>query len=102
VRTPKQALVAAALAAAFSMTTIGAVSAQSYDTGAVSQAAAARKRCTPGYSPCIPNKRSDVDCYGGSGNGPRYTKRGVVYRVARGKDRYGLDSDRDGKGCERS
>lgn len=58
--------------------------------------------CTPGYSPCIANKSSDVDCYGGSGNGPRYTKRGVVYKVRRGYDRYRLDADHDGKGCERS
>jgi hypothetical protein len=61
----------------------------------------AAQSCTPGYSPCIPNKPSDVDCYGGSGNGPRYTRPGVVYKVQRGKDRYGLDSDHDGKGCER-
>jgi hypothetical protein len=58
------------------------------------------RRCTPGYSPCIRNKPSDVDCYGGSGNGPRYTKPGVVYRVT-GSDRYGLDADNDGKGCEK-
>lgn len=57
-------------------------------------------KCTPGYKPCIPLKRTDVDCYGGSGNGPRYTKPGVVYKVKRGYDRYGLDADRDGKGCE--
>ena len=56
--------------------------------------------CTPGYSPCIPNRASDVDCYGGGGNGPRYTRPGQVYRVT-GYDRYRLDSDRDGKGCER-
>src|SRR5688572_22673415 len=56
--------------------------------------------CTPGYSPCIRNKRSDVDCYGGGGNGPRYTKPGVVYRVT-GSDRYRLDADNDNKGCER-
>jgi hypothetical protein len=55
--------------------------------------------CTPGYSPCIPNRASDVDCYGGSGNGPRYTRPGVVYRV-RGADRYRLDADNDGRGCE--
>lgn len=61
----------------------------------------AKAKCTPGYSPCIPNKSSDVDCYGGSGNGPRYTKRGVVYTVKRGYDKYGLDADRDGKGCEK-
>jgi len=56
--------------------------------------------CTPGYSPCIANKASDVDCFGGSGNGPRYTARGVVYKVT-GYDRYRLDSDHDHKGCER-
>lgn len=65
------------------------------------EVASAGVGCTPGYKPCIKNKRSDVDCYGGGGNGPRYTKPGVVYTVTRGKDRYGLDSDRDGKGCER-
>ena len=59
-----------------------------------------RVQCTPGYSPCIPLKASDVDCNGGSGNGPRYTRRGVAYTVRRGMDRYGLDADRDGKGCE--
>ena len=57
--------------------------------------------CTPGYSPCIPNKASDVDCYGGGGNGPRYTKPGVVYRVT-GYDRYRLDSNHDHRGCERN
>jgi hypothetical protein len=57
--------------------------------------------CTPGYKPCIANKGSDVDCYGGSGNGPRYTRPGVVYSVRRGYDRYRLDADHDGKGCER-
>jgi hypothetical protein len=55
--------------------------------------------CTPGYNPCIPNRASDVDCYGGGGNGPRYTRPGVVYRV-RGSDRYRLDADNDGRGCE--
>src|SRR5947208_15160339 len=58
-----------------------------------------RVRCTPGYRPCIPDRRSDVDCYGGGGNGPRYTKPSVTYRV-RGSDRYGLDGDNDGRGCE--
>jgi hypothetical protein len=58
-----------------------------------------KRRCTPGYRPCIPNRPSDVDCYGGGGNGPRYTRPGVVYHV-RGSDRYGLDGDNDGLGCE--
>jgi hypothetical protein len=68
-------------------------------TGGVRTAEAAS--CTPGYKPCIANKRSDVDCYGGGGNGPRYTRPGVVYSVRRGYDRYRLDADHDGKGCER-
>lgn len=62
----------------------------------------AKKNCTPGYSPCIPNKPSDVDCWGGSGNGPRYTAPNTTYSVKKGYDRYGLDSDRDGLGCEPS
>jgi endonuclease YncB( thermonuclease family) len=52
--------------------------------------------CTPGYSPCIA-PGSDVDCAGGSGNGPRYVEGPV--RVS-GDDPYGLDSDGDGFGCE--
>lgn len=52
--------------------------------------------CTPGYSPCIP-PGPDVDCAGGSGDGPRYVQGPVrVY----GSDPYGLDSDGDGWGCE--
>lgn len=58
-----------------------------------------QKRCTPGYSPCIALKASDVDCWGGSGNGPRYTAPYVTYRVT-GSDRYRLDADHDGWGCE--
>jgi hypothetical protein len=38
----------------------------------------------------------DVDCAGGSGNGPRYT--GTV-RVS-GDDVYDLDRDRESVGCE--
>lgn len=66
-------------------------------SGAIS--ANAGSNCTPGYRPCIANRASDVDCYGGSGNGPRYTRPGVVYRV-QGADRYGLDADNDHRGCE--
>ncbi|HUP83712.1 MAG TPA: hypothetical protein VM284_05950 [Candidatus Limnocylindria bacterium] len=62
--------------------------------------ASAQKSCTPGYSPCIANKTSDVDCWGGSGNGPRYTAPNTTYSVKTGSDRYGLDSDHDGLGCE--
>ena len=57
----------------------------------------ASRKCTPGYSPCLP-PASDYDCRGGSGNGPKYT--GPV-RVT-GSDPYHLDKNRDGKGCERS
>ena len=52
--------------------------------------------CNANYSPCVPND-SDVDCQGGSGNGPSYV-RGPVQVV--GSDVYGLDSDDDGVGCE--
>ncbi len=51
--------------------------------------------CNPNYSGCVPNA-SDVDCAGGSGNGPAYTGRVQVIGV----DVYGLDGDGDGIGCE--
>jgi hypothetical protein len=49
-----------------------------------------------GYSPCIP-PGPDVDCAGGSGDGPRY-RSGPIY--VSGSDPYGLDSDGDGVACE--
>jgi resuscitation-promoting factor RpfB len=53
--------------------------------------------CDPNYSgACVPIA-SDVDCAGGSGNGPAYVS-GPVYVV--GTDIYKLDSDKDGVGCE--
>ncbi|WP_225997976.1 G5 domain-containing protein [Myceligenerans pegani] len=52
--------------------------------------------CDPNYSGCVPIS-SDVDCAGGSGNGPAYVSGPV--RVI-GSDVYGLDSDGDGVGCE--
>jgi hypothetical protein len=53
--------------------------------------------CDPNYSGCVPIA-SDVDCAGGSGNGPAYVKGPV--RVI-GSDIYGLDGkDNDGIGCE--
>jgi flagellar hook assembly protein FlgD len=56
--------------------------------------------CTQGYSPCLVyHGGADYDCAGGSGNGPYYTKPGVVYHVT-GSDPYGLDADHDGLGCE--
>lgn len=54
-------------------------------------------KCDPNYSgACVPIA-SDVDCAGGSGNGPAYV-RGPVYVI--GYDIYGLDRDGDGVGCE--
>jgi hypothetical protein len=52
--------------------------------------------CDPNYDPCVPIA-SDVDCAGGSGNGPEYVKGPV--RVI-GVDVYGLDRDGNGVGCE--
>lgn len=53
--------------------------------------------CDPNYSsPCVPIA-SDVDCAGGSGNGPAYVA-GPVYVV--GTDIYDLDRDGDGIACD--
>ena len=52
--------------------------------------------CHPSYEPCVPIA-SDVDCEGGSGNGPAYT--GMVRVV--GPDEYDLDRDGDGVACDR-
>jgi endonuclease YncB( thermonuclease family) len=49
-----------------------------------------------GYSPCLP-PGPDVDCAGGSGDGPRYVNGPMSVR---GSDPYGLDSDGNGVGCE--
>lgn len=49
-----------------------------------------------GYDPCI-TTGSDVDCSGGSGNGPRYVEGPVSVT---GDDPYGLDSDGNGVGCQ--
>jgi len=57
---------------------------------------AATSRCDPNYGGCVPIA-SDVDCAGGSGNGPAYVDGPV--RVI-GDDIYGLDRDGDGYGCE--
>lgn len=55
------------------------------------------QECHPSYDPCVPIA-SDVDCAGGSGNGPEYVE-GPVSLI--GKDEYGLDRDNDGIGYER-
>jgi hypothetical protein len=59
--------------------------------------AAAPSGCDPNYSgACVPIA-SDVDCAGGSGNGPAYVQGPVTVT---GSDIYGLDRDSDGVGCE--
>ncbi len=58
---------------------------------------APKPSCDPNYSGgCVPIA-SDVDCGGGSGNGPAY-----FYGTATvvGSDIYGLDRDGDGIACE--
>lgn len=52
--------------------------------------------CDINYSPCVPVS-SDVDCAGGSGDGPVYQSTPV--RIV-GNDPYGLDADGDGWGCD--
>ncbi|MFG1777727.1 G5 domain-containing protein [Micromonospora sp. NPDC049048] len=55
------------------------------------------RQCDPNYSgACVPIA-SDVDCAGGSGNGPAYVHGPV--RVV-GSDIYDLDRDGDGIGCD--
>lgn len=54
-------------------------------------------QCDSNYSgACVPIAR-DVDCAGGSGNGPAYVQ-GPVTVV--GTDIYDLDRNGDGVGCE--
>ena len=57
----------------------------------------ADNQCHPSYQgECVPAGVSDVDCRGGSGNGPYYAGRVTVV----GPDVYDLDRDGDGVGCE--
>jgi endonuclease YncB( thermonuclease family) len=58
-------------------------------------AAQPERGCDPNYTGCVPID-SDVDCAGGSGNGPSYTGRVEVIGV----DIYDLDRDGDGVACE--
>ncbi|MCA2213320.1 G5 domain-containing protein [Jidongwangia harbinensis] len=52
--------------------------------------------CRSGYRPCVPIA-SDVDCAGGSGDGPEYVSGPI--RVT-GSDPYDLDRDGDGIACD--
>lgn len=61
------------------------------------EAPSEESECDPNYSgACLNPNASDYDCEGGSGNGPYYTGEVTVVGV----DRYGLDADGDGVGCE--
>ncbi|ODQ91297.1 excalibur domain-containing protein [Mycolicibacterium flavescens] len=52
--------------------------------------------CDSNYSGCVP-VASDVDCAGGSGNGPEYVA-GPITVI--GDDIYELDRDGDGTACD--
>jgi resuscitation-promoting factor RpfB len=52
--------------------------------------------CDSNYSGCVPIA-SDVDCSGGSGNGPEYVDGPINVT---GSDIYRLDADHDGIACE--
>jgi hypothetical protein len=54
------------------------------------------RQCDPNYGGCVPIAY-DVDCAGGSGDGPAYVQGPV--RVI-GDDIYDLDYDNDGWGCD--
>lgn len=54
------------------------------------------RQCDPNYGGCVPIAY-DVDCAGGSGDGPKYVQGPV--RVI-GNDIYDLDYDNDGWGCD--
>ncbi len=59
--------------------------------------AAQAQECHPSYQgACVPIA-ADVDCAGGSGDGPEYVA--GPFEVV-GPDEYGLDRNRDGIGCE--
>ncbi|MEV2240054.1 G5 domain-containing protein [Micromonospora sp. NPDC049891] len=65
-------------------------------TEVVAEGTKPASRCDPNYTPCVPIA-SDVDCAGGSGNGPAYVT-GPVKVI--GTDIYDLDRDNDGWGCD--
>jgi hypothetical protein len=55
-----------------------------------------KSSCNLNYSGCVPIA-SDVDCAGGSGDGPAYVS-GSINVI--GSDIYDLDRDHDGIACE--
>jgi hypothetical protein len=72
-------------------------SSSSGSDGAASVPDSGGSSCDPNYEgACLDPDAVDYDCKGGSGDGPKYT--GTVTVV--GDDRYGLDADGNGVGCE--
>jgi resuscitation-promoting factor RpfB len=67
---------------------------------ASNKSASSNGSCHPAYDPCVPIA-SDVDCAGGSGNGPEYVEGPITVKVI-GVDPYRLDADDDGIGCEKN
>jgi hypothetical protein len=67
-------------------------------TTAAPTTTAATAGCHSAYVECVPID-SDVDCAGGSGNGPSYV-RGPIHVKTIGVDPYDLDRDNNGIGCE--
>jgi hypothetical protein len=54
--------------------------------------------CDPDYlAVCLDSDAADYDCEGVPGNGPLFVEGPVIVR---GEDRFRLDSDGDGIGCE--
>ncbi|WP_366914659.1 YHYH domain-containing protein [Roseovarius sp.] len=99
------AIVAAACSPTLSLAHSGGLDANGCHAGSqpyhchrsASQSSNSSSDCHPSYrGACVPIA-SDVDCAGGSGNGPAYV-RGPVQVV--GRDVYGLDRDGDGIACE--
>jgi cobalamin biosynthesis Mg chelatase CobN len=61
--------------------------------------ASPKSGCDPNYAgACVPVDPVDVDCGGGSGNGPSFVY-AKNFQVV-GRDVYGLDADGDGIACE--
>ncbi|MGW0181475.1 hypothetical protein [Nocardia sp. NPDC003345] len=80
------------------LATLGAATLASAAFGLLGATEAAQPaQCHSSYTPCVPIT-SDVDCAGGTGNGPEYTGRVTVI----GHDEYDLDRDGNGIGCENS
>jgi hypothetical protein len=92
-------LAVATMAAAMVTTAVAAQAPQGHvvRVAFLSSASTSPSDCDSNYEgACVPVAR-DVDCAGGSGNGPAYVEGPV--RVV-GQDIYQLDADKNGVGCE--